>query len=103
MTTTALILGALATCRLAWLVARDSITAPLRDWTARKGTTSGVWRWLGELVECPWCVSVWAGMLVAVTGWWWAGEWWWYIPVAGLAFSGVGVVFAAVMDRLTAD
>jgi hypothetical protein len=55
-----LVVDAGATARLTRLITRDKITAPLRDWAMRteRGRTT-------YLVNCPYCVSVWAGLLVA--------------------------------------
>lgn len=66
---------ALAVYRLAVLITKDSITAPLRDWLIAMPTT---WRSpservsprprLAEFITCPWCVSIWiAAGVIALT------------------------------------
>lgn len=52
---------ALATYRIARLVAQDDLTAPLRERVRDSN------RFVGRLVQCPHCVGVWAagGVLVA--------------------------------------
>lgn len=68
-----LILDALAVYRLARLVTTDTLLQPLRDrirapWriehhgnatVANGRRQSGLRWWLAELVQCPWCMSVW--------------------------------------------
>lgn len=56
---------ALATYRIVRLVQRDTlppvvtVRAGARRWTVDKPA-------LGELLECPWCLSFWVGLLVVV-------------------------------------
>jgi hypothetical protein len=60
-----LTLSALATYRLARLVAVDLIGAPLRRGAARLG------QWAEYLAQCPWCLSIWLspGPVVALSVW----------------------------------
>lgn len=69
----ALTVGALAVHRLTRLVTDDEITRPLRE-RLTKVVSGTVYRpahpWLGYLVTCPWCVSIyaaagWAALTVA--------------------------------------
>lgn len=47
------VLAALATYRLTRLVTADQITMPLRTWVLDRN------QWLGYLVTCDWCFSMW--------------------------------------------
>lgn len=68
------LLAALTVYRVARLVTADTITEPARKWVEAKAVAEGgrkLWIKLDDLVVCPWCVSVWAGAVVApVTVWW---------------------------------
>jgi hypothetical protein len=62
-----LVVGAVA--RLTRLVTKDTITAPARDWIEAKAKKAGgrkLWSKLDDLVNCPWCVSVWVSAPVAL-------------------------------------
>lgn len=80
------VLTLLATYRLTRLVALDSIWEDTRGrligWAG-----DGSWRRakIGELVGCPWCVSVHAGALVVVAAY--------HVP--GVWFDGPALVLAA--------
>jgi hypothetical protein len=65
LTPTRLVLGAAATARLARLVTRDTIFDTPRLRYVRKMDASGHAK-LAELAVCPWCISVWLGVAVAV-------------------------------------
>ena len=47
--------------RLWRLVARDSLTAPLRERPYR-------WHWFRELWDCPWCLGFWICLGLAYLG-----------------------------------
>lgn len=83
-----LLVDSLATFRLAMLVAKDSITAPAREWLRsqgwevdvhsglpmkRRGIGSAISRTTHEWAACPWCNSPWcaAGIVIlqANTSW----------------------------------
>lgn len=80
---------ALATFRLARLIAADTITAPLRDrltrwaWTIETDDETGLaidakprapWRtWVYELLTCQQCLGVWVGVAV-YCAWRWGGD-----------------------------
>lgn len=55
------------TARLARLVTADTITEPAREWIARKAKAENprLWTKLDDLVQCPWCVSVWVSVPTA--------------------------------------
>jgi len=87
---------ALAVARLTGLVVSDSITEGLRDaimvrldrWGGRGGS------FLAELLGCPWCVSVWLGMIAAPLVWYWGMSPVMLIPALGLVFSQVtGMIY----------
>lgn len=56
-----LALGAAATYRLARLVTEDEITAEIRERILERSSGGK----LGYFITCPWCVSMWAGGLLA--------------------------------------
>lgn len=66
---------ALAVFRVARLVAADTITEPIRaavddratgnDEKDRSERAELAWWWLGALIGCQWCVSIWAGIPMA--------------------------------------
>ncbi len=40
------------------------------DWRSRVELwRGGFWGWLGNMLTCPWCLSVWVGLLVCVNLW----------------------------------
>ena len=56
------LIDAAAVWRLARLITEDEITRPLRDQVNERWPDSPLAYW----IECPHCVSVWAGIAVAV-------------------------------------
>ena len=54
-----LILGFLACYRLTRLITADQITLPFRTWILDRST------WVGYLVTCDWCLSIWIAPWVA--------------------------------------
>lgn len=77
-----IVLTCLAVFRLAILVTQDSITRPGRDWLDAHFTGS-----LVELVNCPWCISIWIGAGAVLLDYY---EWsWWRWVCLGLSASGV--------------
>ena len=91
-----LIILALATARGTTLIVNDYITEPFRNAVQRRfGDDSKV----TYLVNCPYCTSVWVGMLAAVVACLLLPiSWWWLLPLAFMN-SQVAVVFAALLDR----
>jgi hypothetical protein len=64
-----LILG--TTARLTRLVTVDSITEPARTWiksAAKDHLGRRMWYKLDDLLQCPWCVSVYVGIASAYIG-----------------------------------
>jgi hypothetical protein len=86
-------LGCLATYRLTWLVVKDDITAPIRDWIQTRGATNAGWRWLGNIVTCPFCSSVYLGLGVALI----AGHEWRAVFLGWWAFAGATAVLAPLV------
>jgi hypothetical protein len=63
-----LFVAALATARLARLVADDTITAWFRAWVVRRNGATGFFT---RLVHCaPWCMSMWFAVLMPVALFW---------------------------------
>jgi hypothetical protein len=76
--------------RLTRLVTADSITDPIRAKTekvVKKATSRKVWTWVDDLINCPWCVSMWIGVigaLVVLPHW---QHWFVFCSMAGLTAS----------------
>lgn len=78
----------------------DRITAAPRAWLGDRLNPDG---YLGYLIRCPWCISVWIGALtVALTVWGTTREWTLRV-LAALALSLVAVVLDRVIDRVAPD
>ena len=64
-----LVVGILATYRLAQIVAQDTISEPFRFWITQRNSPpenlSFLRRWISLGVTCVVCVSVWAGIAIA--------------------------------------
>lgn len=91
-----LVLGAV--WRLARLVAIDFITEPARLWVDRRST------WLGYLVSCPWCISVWIAPLVAWPALWWPDNrviWLVLLSLTASGVAGLTTTVEGVMDAYT--
>jgi len=97
-----LIILTLATYRLSQIVAQDTITQPLRERISKHGAPpedlNRLRRWLAYLIHCVLCVSVWAGLGLAILlshdqpiG---------YIFTVGLAASGGAVVLGSILATL---
>ena len=66
-----LLIRVLAAWRITRLVVDDEIAAPLRDKVRDVTGPDSKWTYL---VNCPYCVSVWAGLAVAVKPKWMASS-----------------------------
>lgn len=94
---TVLVLFALSVARLTGLVTQDEITRPLRDKViARLDEQRPVHLWLVYLWSCPWCLSFWAGLLLAPLFWWWGDRWFVGVPALALSASQVTGMLSAV-------
>lgn len=90
---------ALATYRATRLITEDEILADLREWVWHKHSPEDTK--IGYFITCPYCVSVWAGAVVALS----------YTPSSGvvsgtfgllrntLALSGAVALVHEVLDR----
>jgi hypothetical protein len=72
METISFVIIILATYRTAQIVAQESIFEPVRAWVVKGGLPPEnlpAWRrWLGLLIHCAGCVSVWVGWLYVSLG-----------------------------------
>lgn len=82
---------ALAVARLTKLVNSDRITKAPREWLIKRLPEGSIWAYF---VVCPWCVSIWLGVLAAPLTWWPGGlqvdgvSSWVAVPALALAYSG---------------
>lgn len=89
-----LLLTLAAVWRVARLVTIDFITEPLR----RRAETRSPW--LGYLMSCPWCISVWLAPLLVGPAVLWPDNRAVWVVMASLTASGVAGLMVAVEDRL---
>ncbi len=86
-----LLIYALAVMRLDGLIRVDGITEGPRDallgWLDNRPHTLGAF--VAELIECPWCVSIWVGAVAAPLVWFFGDHPVMLIPALMLAFSQV--------------
>jgi hypothetical protein len=86
-----LVIYALAFCRAVYLVTIDSLTEPARDtvirWLDDRPATLGAF--IAKLITCPWCASVWLGMVAAPLIWFHGNQPLLLIPALGFALSQV--------------
>ncbi len=68
-----LVVYTLAVARVTGLIYADSITETLRDnllgWLDDRPATLGAF--ISDLIQCPWCVSIWVGAIAAPLVWFW--------------------------------
>jgi hypothetical protein len=99
-----LLLYALAVARLTTIITTDEISRPARQALVRRfDPTKRLHRWivylLGDVEDgtangCPWCVSVWTGLLSAPLVWAASSSPYLLVPLMGLAASQVtGMIF----------
>ena len=95
----------LATYRLTRLVVHDTFPpiAWVRDRITGDDPAVGRWRgvpnWVGALVSCTWCSSVWVSFGVTALAWVWIG-----LPVpllTGGAVAALSAIFAHLEDYFT--
>lgn len=86
-----LLIYALAVMRLDGLIRADDITEDARDallrWLDDRPKTLGAF--VAELIQCPWCVSIWVGAVAAPLVWFFGDHPVMLIPALMLAFSQV--------------
>lgn len=95
-TTLLVVLTGLSIYRLTRLVTADRITQGLRAWVVRRS------RWLGYLVTCDWCLSIWIAPAPAVAVVLWPdSQWVWgvLIALAGSAITGLISLVEARLDQ----
>lgn len=81
-----LVVYALAAARVTRLLVSDKIAERPRN--AMQAWLLGRDRkMLWYLSTCPWCVSVWVGLVAALVWYLWGAQPWAFIPAAGLAIS----------------
>jgi hypothetical protein len=76
-------LAILSVLRLAEIISIDTISEPVRKRIGKMVTRKGgIWWWVSEWVNCPYCVGVWLALpLAIIIG---GGEWWLYwFAIAG--------------------
>lgn len=56
-------------------------------------------RWLGKLIICPFCVSVWVGGFLAVGHGTVGDEWPWQVFIGAMAISAVVSLLAALLPH----
>lgn len=109
------VLAAGATARLTRLIGKDSITFFFRDWLAahsedaregrdRSGPVKATARerfftFVEDMVVCPWCLSIWLSVPVAVLAWFFGGSAWFVIPALALTVSHVTGVVAVKTEE----
>jgi hypothetical protein len=90
------VLDALAVYRIVRFIQRDSLIETQREQVINRW--GGGHLRLGELLQCPWCLSIWvaAGVVIARAG---APRVWGKIA-RGLAFSAGAGVITGLVDQL---
>lgn len=95
----ALVVLALAVTRATGLVVKDDLTAPLRNPIAyRLGVVNQNQKrpFIGELVTCPWCASMWIAAFTVAGVWLWHDQpWLWCLALIG-AFSQIAGMLSDV-------
>lgn len=94
MNTLWLIITMLATYRLTRLVTADEITKGLRGWVVDRS------QWLGYLVTCDWCLSVWVAPAPTVALLVWGDLLAVQAVLLGLALSAVTGLLSLIERRL---
>ncbi len=60
-------LAIFATYRIALVISRDQISANIRLRIGRKASGSAFWKFVADLITCPFCLGVWiAGLMVVL-------------------------------------
>lgn len=88
------VLMAFATFRISRLVVYDRIARWFRDLFARPG---GFFETMRYLLDCPWCVGVWAALVVIVC--YQLYDWAWFI-IFFLALAGMGSLLQIVANGI---
>jgi hypothetical protein len=97
------LLGLFATARVTRLISADKISKPVRAWVVNRWGASS---WLGYLLHCRWCVSMYVAPLAAAAVLWLAPayrqDWWLPTLLVGallaLSFSHGTALLAGLED-----
>lgn len=89
-------LDAIAVFRIVWFLQRDSLIDRQRETIINR--YGGGYLRLGELLQCPWCLSIWVGAGVVIARA--AAPRVWGMIARGLAFSAGAGVITGLVDRL---
>lgn len=86
-----LLIAALATYRLTRLVIEDTITESVRLWIWQR---YGLDSFVGGLIDCAWCASIWVGTAVSLLLWTTGAATlslagWLLLPLAFSAITGI--------------
>lgn len=92
MTALLFIIAGLATYRVTRLVTADKVTETLRQRVKSK--------WLGYLVQCDWCLSIWIAPAPALAMVLWPDNRAVLVVLVGLALSAVTGLLAMMEQRL---
>lgn len=89
-----LIIAMLATYRLTRLVTADKITERLRGFVVDRS------EWLGYLVTCDWCLSIWVAPAPTIAVLWWGDVMLVQAVLVALALSAVTGLLSLIERRL---
>lgn len=89
-----LIIAMLATYRLTRLVTADKITERLRGFVVDRS------EWLGYLVTCDWCLSIWVAPVPTIAVLWWGDVMLVQAVLVALALSAVTGLLSLIERRL---
>ena len=90
------VLDAIAVWRIVRFVQRDSLIEKQREWVINNW--GGGYLRLGELLQCPWCLSIWVAAGVVITRR--LAPRLWGMIARGLAFSAGAGVITGLVDKL---
>lgn len=70
--------------RVTRFITADTLAAPIRSWVVRRfGPESRP----ANLIECPWCASIWIAFPVAAIAYWHGHRAWFIVPALWLTLS----------------
>lgn len=90
----------------AFITSTAKISIPVRTWIARQRKRSAFWVWLHDLVNCPFCTSVWMALVAtAIYRPSLTRHLWWPLDylVTALAISGWSMLVVLVIRRAVSD
>lgn len=87
-----LIVATLTVARLTRFIIDDQLTIGFRRWTLQKwGDTS----WQSYLITCPWCMSIWIGILIMPVAALWPSIW----VIAPLSVPAASMITGLLLDK----